>query len=56
MGRMGSAAIAALAMTQAGCIVLGYRSGGGWFMWPGGIGLIIMLALFLMMFFRRGRF
>jgi hypothetical protein len=53
MSRYGTAAMAALAATQAGCVVIGYRSGAGWFMWPGGIGLILMLALFLLMFLRR---
>jgi hypothetical protein len=41
----------ALSLSQTGCIVAGYRSGGGgcWFIWPGGLGLllIIMVVLFL---------
>ena len=39
-----------LAMTQTGCIVAGYTTGGGWFLWPGGLGLIILL---LILFLRR---
>jgi hypothetical protein len=56
MVRYGAAAAVALAVTQPGCIVIGYRSGGGWFVWPGGLGLVLMLALLLFMFLRRGRF
>ena len=55
MSRTATTVLAALALTQAGCIVVGYRSGGGWFVWPGGLVLILMLALLLMMFLRRGR-
>jgi hypothetical protein len=44
-----------LAMTQTGCIaVAGYSSRGGWFFWPGGLGLLVILAL-LFLFLRRGR-
>lgn len=36
-----------------GCIVAGASSTGGWFIWPGGLGLvvIVLLAIFLL----RGR-
>jgi len=44
-----------LAMTQSACIAIGgYSSGGGWFIWPGGLGLIILLLL-LFFLFRGGR-
>ncbi len=37
----------------SGCIVAGASSTGGWFIWPGGLGLvvIVLLAIFLL----RGR-
>lgn len=35
-----------------GCMVVGYRSGGGWFVWPGGFGLIL-LVLAILFFMRR---
>lgn len=39
--------------TQSACIAVGYSSRGGWFFWPGGLGLILVLAvLFLLL---RGR-
>ncbi len=40
-------ATAGLAVTQSGCIMAGYSSGGGWLMWPGGLGLLLMIALVL---------
>ncbi len=42
-----------LGLTQAGCIVAGYSSSGGWFLWPGGLGLVAIVLLLL--FLRRGR-
>lgn len=45
-----------LAFTQSGCMVVGgYSSGGGWFLWPGGLGLIVVIALLFLFFGRRGR-
>ena len=51
-GLVGSAAL--LLLTMTGCVAVGYSSGSGWFVWPGGIGLlaIVLLILFLL---RRGR-
>lgn len=44
-----------LAMTQSGCMMVGgYSSNGGWFIWPGGLGLVVMLVL-LYLLFGRGR-
>lgn len=42
-----------LALTQTGCLVAGYSSRGGGFIWPGGLGLVVLvlLAIFLL----RGR-
>jgi len=45
---------AVLSTGLSGCLVAGYRSGGGWFVWPGGFGLL-MLVLVLLFFLRRGR-
>jgi len=41
-----------LVMTQSACVAVGYSSSGGWFMWPGGLGLILLLLL-LFFFLRR---
>lgn len=42
-----------LALTQTGCLVAGYSSRGGGFIWPGGLGLVILVLLLI--FFLRGR-
>jgi hypothetical protein len=40
-------------LTQSGCIVIGYSSGGGWFIWPGGLGLIILMVVLYLLFGHR---
>ena len=37
---------------MSGCLVLGYSSGGGFFIWPGALGLLVILVLWLVF---RGR-
>ncbi len=51
LGLLTTGLIASTALT--GCIVAGASSTGGWFIWPGGLGLvvIVLLAIFLL----RGR-
>jgi hypothetical protein len=34
-------------VTFTGCLVVGYSSRGGWFIWPGGIGLLIIILLII---------
>jgi hypothetical protein len=36
-----------LCVPLTGCIALGYSSGGGWFIWPGGLGLLLLIAIVL---------
>jgi uncharacterized integral membrane protein len=43
----------ALSLAQTGCIVAGYRSGGGWFIWPGGLGLLLIILVLLFLARRR---
>lgn len=40
-------------LTQSACIVIGYTSRGGWFIWPSGLGLIALLILFYLLFGHR---
>ncbi len=42
-----------LAVMLSGCLVVGWSSAGGGFIWPGGIGLVVMILLVL--FFLRKR-
>jgi hypothetical protein len=43
-----------LALSQTGCIVAGgYTSGGGWFIWPGSFGILVLLLLFFLLRRRR---
>lgn len=44
-------AVAALAACGllTGCIAVGYSSSGGWFLWPGGIGLLIVLVVVILL-------
>ena len=36
-----------------GCVVMGYSSGGGFFIWPGSIGLLVLLGILWLIFSRR---
>ena len=50
------AGLGVLTFAESGCIVVGggYGSRGGWFIWPGGLGFVLILLL-LFLLFRRGR-
>jgi hypothetical protein len=37
----------------SGCLVAGYSSGGGWFVWPGSLGLIVIVLLVVFLVRRR---
>ena len=41
------------APSLSGCLAVGYSSGGGWFVWPGGVGLLVILLV--LWFALRGR-
>ena len=44
-----------LALTQPSCVVVGgYSSEGGWFIWPGSLGLLAIIVILLLLL-RRGR-
>jgi hypothetical protein len=44
---------ACMVLGLSGCLVVGYSSRGGAFIWPGGFGLLVLLAI--LYFFLRGR-
>ena len=45
-----------LTLSQTGCIVAGgYSSDGGWYIWPGSLISILLVAVVLWLLFRRRR-
>jgi hypothetical protein len=44
-GTLISASTFILCTTLTGCLVFGYTSSGGWFIWPGSIGLLVIFLL-----------
>lgn len=36
-----------------GCVVVGYTTSGGWFFWPRGLALLVVLLLVLLLAWRR---
>jgi len=46
--------IALLLLLSSGCVVAGgYSSGRGWFIWPGTIGILLVVAVLFLLFRRR---
>ena len=41
------------ALAQTSCVVAGYRSDGGWFFWPGGLGLLVLVLVAFLLLRRR---
>jgi ABC-type proline/glycine betaine transport system permease subunit len=37
----------------SGCVAVGYSSGRGWFVWPGGLGLLIIVLIIVFVSRRR---
>jgi len=37
----------------SGCLVAGYSSGEGWFVWPGSLGLLVIVVLIVFLIRRR---
>jgi len=48
----GVAAACAMMLGLSGCIAVGYSSSGGWFVWPGGLALLLVI-LFVVFLLRR---
>ncbi len=54
MMKPGVAILSLLAASSlTGCVAVGYSSGGGWFVWPGGLGLVVLILLVLFVLRRR---
>ena len=50
-GVMGAWLVAASLLS--GCVAVGYSSGGGWFIWPGGLGLLVVVVVIALLLRRR---
>ena len=48
-----SAIAVLLVSSQSACAVIGYSGGGGWFVWPGGLGLIVLIIAIVLLVRRR---
>jgi hypothetical protein len=46
-----AASVATLGLS--GCLVAGYSSGGGWFVWPGSLGLLVIVLVIVFLARRR---
>ena len=44
-----------ICLSQTSCVVVGYRSGGGWFVWPGALTILVVVAVLFLLARRRGR-
>ena len=40
-------------LPQSSCVAVGYSSSGGWFVWPGGLALIVLLIVVIFLVRRR---
>ena len=45
--------LATVAFSCTGCLVAGYSSTGGAFIWPGGLGLLVVVILAILLLRRR---
>lgn len=53
-GRASALIVTLFAMgSLSGCVAVGYSTGGGWFVWPGGLGLLFILLLLFFLLRRR---
>lgn len=43
----------ALSLSASSCVAVGYSSGGGWFVWPGGLGLLLVIIVIFLLVRRR---
>jgi len=45
--------VGSLLLLSSGCVVVGgYRSGGGWFLWPGSLGALVIVVILVLYFAR----
>jgi len=42
-----------ISIALTGCLMVGVSSSGGWFVWPGGLGLVVMIIVAALLLRRR---
>lgn len=42
-----------LTLSMSGCVGVGYSNRGGWFVWPGGLGLLLVIIVVVLLLRRR---
>ncbi|MGA9767976.1 MAG: hypothetical protein WBV94_02980 [Blastocatellia bacterium] len=40
-------------LTMSACVGVGYSNRGGWFVWPGGLGFLILIIVVILLLRRR---
>ncbi|MEP7342540.1 MAG: hypothetical protein ABI977_32735 [Acidobacteriota bacterium] len=40
-------------LASSSCVGVGYSSRGGWFVWPGGVGLLVVIIIVVLLLRRR---
>lgn len=40
-------------LASSACVGVGYSNRGGWFVWPGGLGLLLVIVVILLLLRRR---
>ena len=50
-GALFAASVATLGLS--GCLAAGYSSGGGWFIWPGSLGFLVIVLVIVLLVRRR---
>lgn len=44
-----------LSLSSSACVGVGYSRGSGWFVWPGGLGLLLVIIVVVLLLRRRRR-
>ena len=52
--RLSTLSVASIAtLGLSGCLLAGYSSGGGWFIWPGSLGFLVVVLVIIILMRRR---
>jgi hypothetical protein len=45
--------VALITLSSSACVGVGYSSRGGWFVWPGGLGLLLLIIVVVLLMRQR---